>query len=227
MASVGAASRLRRSSTMMRNISQTSFMLSKWSRRSPSRCVTRTMPQPCRSRRLVLTLERATPSVEAISSALSGRGERNSNAWIWATVRLMPQRVPISPQWRMNFCWTGDRYFIGFCLFRNYRIARICQGRAPRSIHRGPSLEGVDDLFHQVGGQGVGGDAARPGDVEADRFAFEIHERSAALPGLKHRVMLKGAGKSFRPGAQSAPQSIHAFRTVQSSPQTVGIGGHH
>jgi hypothetical protein len=21
----------------------------------------------------------------------------------------MPQRVPISPQWRMNFCWTGLR----------------------------------------------------------------------------------------------------------------------
>src|SRR5437016_99701 len=34
----------------------------------------------------------------------------------------MPQRVPISPQWRTNFCCTGGRSFIIFCLFRNYSI---------------------------------------------------------------------------------------------------------
>src|SRR3954469_24302296 len=69
----------------------------------------RTMPQPWSSRTLVLTLERATSRTPAISSALSGRGERNNKAWIWATVRLMPQRAPISPQWRMNFCWIAVR----------------------------------------------------------------------------------------------------------------------
>src|SRR6478736_8930866 len=65
------------------------------------------MPQPWSSLRLLLTFERATLSVAAISSALTGLGEMKSRAWIWATVRLMPQRIPISPQWRMNFCWTG------------------------------------------------------------------------------------------------------------------------
>src|SRR5712692_4824954 len=65
------------------------------------------MPQPCSSRRLVLTFERATDSVVAISSAGTGCGDRNSSAWTCATVRLMPQRVPISPQWRMNFWATG------------------------------------------------------------------------------------------------------------------------
>src|SRR6188768_340926 len=65
------------------------------------------MPQPWSSFRLLLTFERATLSVAAISSAFTGLGEMKSRAWIWATVRLIPQRIPISPQWRMNFCWTG------------------------------------------------------------------------------------------------------------------------
>src|SRR5260221_6991313 len=65
------------------------------------------MPQPCSSRRLVLTLERATESVVEISSAGNGCGERKSRACTWATVRLMPHLVPISPQWRMNFWATG------------------------------------------------------------------------------------------------------------------------
>ena len=34
-----------------------------------------------------------------------GLGGRNRSAWIWATVRLMPQRVPISPQCRMYCRW--------------------------------------------------------------------------------------------------------------------------
>src|SRR5437667_12351000 len=69
------------------------------------------MRQPCSSRRLVLTLDSATAKVSAISSAGSGWGERNNSACTWATVRLMPQRVPISPQWRMNFWATGVREF--------------------------------------------------------------------------------------------------------------------
>src|ERR1700761_6849498 len=72
------------------------------------------MPQPCNSLRLVLTFERATPSASMISSACRGLGEMNRRACTCATVRLMPQRVPISPQWRMNFCWTGERLFISF-----------------------------------------------------------------------------------------------------------------
>src|SRR5882672_8094879 len=66
------------------------------------------MPQPCSSLRLVLTLERATSRASTMSSALSGSGERYRSACTWATVRLTPQRVPISPQWRMNFCWTDE-----------------------------------------------------------------------------------------------------------------------
>src|SRR5262245_32830735 len=61
-------------------------------------CATFTIPQPCSSRRLVLTFERATPSVAAISSAWRGRADRKRRAWIWATVRLMPHFAPISPQ---------------------------------------------------------------------------------------------------------------------------------
>src|SRR5437879_8576138 len=33
----------------------------------------------------------------------------------------MPQRVPISPQWRMNFCATGERASMVFCNFSQYR----------------------------------------------------------------------------------------------------------
>src|SRR5579871_1596110 len=76
--------------------------------------MTRTMPQPWSSRRLVLMLERATESVSVISSAGRGFGERKRRAWTWATVRLMPHLVPISPQWRMNFCWTGVRWGVGW-----------------------------------------------------------------------------------------------------------------
>src|SRR5271157_3596025 len=53
----------------------------------------------------VLTFDRATLSVAAISSAGTARGDRYSSAWICATVRLIPHRVPISPQCRMYcFC---------------------------------------------------------------------------------------------------------------------------
>src|SRR6266403_1546490 len=105
--SVGSISRRFRSSDTIRKISHTSLMDSKWSRRSPSTCTTRTIRQPCNSRKLVLTFERATASVAEISSAGTGRGDRNSSACTYATVRLIPHRVPISPQCKMNFCATG------------------------------------------------------------------------------------------------------------------------
>src|ERR1700722_18345284 len=63
------------------------------------------MPQPSSSRIDVLTFDRATLSVWAISSAGNARGDRYNSAWICATVRLIPQRVPISPQCKMYcFC---------------------------------------------------------------------------------------------------------------------------
>src|SRR5256884_662287 len=74
--------------------------------------------QPCNSRKLVLTFERATASVSEISSAGSGCGERNSSACTCATVRLIPQRVPISPQCKMNFWATGvNEFFVGWLIF--------------------------------------------------------------------------------------------------------------
>src|SRR5260221_14652822 len=86
-------------------------MDSKCWRRSPNTETPRTMRHPCNSRRLVLTLERATDRVRAISSAAIGREDRNRSAWTWATVRLMPQRGPISPQWRRNFWAAGGSDF--------------------------------------------------------------------------------------------------------------------
>src|SRR6267142_5367585 len=109
--SVGSISRRFRSSETIRKISHTSLMDSKWSRRSPSTCTTRTIRHPCSSRKLVLTFERATASVAEISSAGTGRGDRNSSACTCATVRLIPHRVPISPQCKMNFCATGVKAF--------------------------------------------------------------------------------------------------------------------
>src|SRR6267378_6018876 len=70
------------------------------------------IPQLSSSRIEVLTLERATLSVSAICSAFIGSDARNRSAWIWATVRLIPQRVPISPQWRMNWRWMSDSFVI-------------------------------------------------------------------------------------------------------------------
>src|SRR5215467_7974280 len=65
------------------------------------------MPQPCSSRKLVLTFDRATESVVEISSAGSGFGDRYSSACTCATVRLIPHFVPISPQCKMNFSSTA------------------------------------------------------------------------------------------------------------------------
>src|SRR6202171_4629059 len=86
-------------------------MDSKCWRRSPKTDTLRTIRQPCNPRRLVLTLERATDTLRAMSSAAIGREDRNRRAWTWATVRLIPQRVPISPQWRMNFWAAGESAF--------------------------------------------------------------------------------------------------------------------
>src|ERR1700674_5515670 len=70
------------------------------------------MRHPCSSRKLVLTFDRATANVAEISSAGIGTGERNNSACTCATVRLMPQRVPISPQCKMNFWATGVKLFL-------------------------------------------------------------------------------------------------------------------
>jgi PAS domain S-box-containing protein len=61
--------------------------------------------QPAKLNQVVMNL--LSNAIDASNE--SGRGDRNSSAWICATVRLMPQRVPISPQWRMNFVATGER----------------------------------------------------------------------------------------------------------------------
>src|SRR6185312_11231579 len=54
---VGSNSRFLRSSITRRNISQTSFILSKWSRLSCFTWTSFTKPQPCSSFRLLLTFE--------------------------------------------------------------------------------------------------------------------------------------------------------------------------
>src|SRR6202035_5284906 len=102
-------------------------------RRSPKTDTLRTILQPCNSRRLVLTLERATDKVRAISSAAIGVGDRNRRAWTWATVRLTPQRVPISPQCRMNF-WAAGESALESSVISVYTdstvLEAICQGHS-------------------------------------------------------------------------------------------------
>ena len=124
--SVGSISRRLRSSETIRKISQTSLIDSKWSRRSPSTCTTRTILHPCNSRRLVLTFDRATANVSEISSAGSGCGDKNSSACTCATVRLMPHLVPISPQCKMNFWATGASVFFAGSLIFSIRGWRRC-----------------------------------------------------------------------------------------------------
>jgi len=66
---IGSISRFFRSSSTPRNISQTSFMLSKWLRLPPIMCPRRTMPHPCNSLRRLLMFDRATLRVSTQSSA--------------------------------------------------------------------------------------------------------------------------------------------------------------
>src|SRR5438874_2057963 len=70
-------------------------------------------------------------------------------------------------------------------------------------------------------GKGVRCDAARPGDVEADGFALKIHQRSTALPGLQHRVMLDGQGKTFRALTRLASHAVHSIRAIEPAPSAL------
>src|SRR5262249_38761261 len=82
-------------------------------------------------------------NVLAISSACRGFGERNSKACTCATVRLMPQRVPISPQCRTNRCSIGESgmlvsfpYFLLFQKLQTMATVSLvhtqdCRGQRP------------------------------------------------------------------------------------------------
>src|ERR1700704_4066249 len=98
----------------------------------------RMIPQFWSSRRLVLILDRATPRVLAISSAGNGFSERKRRAWTWATVRFIPQRVPISPQWRMNFWATGGRSFMACQSFLSRQKLEKELPRAREKFQRAP-----------------------------------------------------------------------------------------
>src|SRR5206468_377896 len=63
-------------------------------------------------------------------------------ACTWATVRLTPQRVPISPQWRINLRMTGVRVIISFCTFCYYRIYRS-HWRLSRAFYAGRPRPGT------------------------------------------------------------------------------------
>src|SRR5581483_2846340 len=150
------------------------------------------MPHPCNSRRLVLTLDRATARVLAISSACRGLGERKSSACTWATVRLIPQRVPISPQCRMKRCSTGVssigivRYF---CQYRKYRNERAEVKQDP-ACHRLPLrktlLPGGDSGLLQTEGLQGRISGFRPPDAYfffalSDPFSFATIRSSVTL----------------------------------------------
>src|SRR4029077_6900114 len=191
---------------MVRNISHRSLLDSKCCRRSPSTETARTIRQPCSSWRLVLTFDRATESVRAISSACSGLGERNRSACTWATVRLTPQRVPISPQWRINFSATGVRVavlvvsvisvqteyteYTGGCQAQSIKGWRlgpvsICQ---PRLAFRGDdeiNLAGsLPDDRQRLGGDNPGEMASR-GDEISDVTVLE-HDGVTFAPDAVH-----------------------------------------
>jgi len=117
---VGSISRFFRSANIVLQRCQTSFDISKCSFHSPRMITDINNPHPSSSRRLVLTFDRATDKVSAISSASNGRSAKYNNAKICATVRLIPHFVPISPQCRTNRVIVGDsfiRYSINFCRY--------------------------------------------------------------------------------------------------------------
>src|SRR3984885_1615416 len=58
------------------------------------------------------TLDRAMPSVSAMSSAVIGASARYSRPWIWLTERLTPHSSPISPQCRMNRSTAAGNFFL-------------------------------------------------------------------------------------------------------------------
>src|ERR1700759_5829624 len=58
------------------------------------------------------TLDRAMPSVSAISSAVIGASDKYSRPWIWLTDRFTPHSSPMSPQRRTNRSTAGGNFFL-------------------------------------------------------------------------------------------------------------------
>ena len=96
------------------------------------------------------------------------------------------------------------RYFTG-CV-RN----QVCR----RWRRFGLGFEVVEYPLHQSGREGVGGDAAGAGDVEADGLAVQIHQRAAAKPGLQHRVVLDGLLEPFGALADFAAQAAETLLRI-------------
>src|SRR5215471_2597453 len=174
---VGSISRRFRWSTMMRNISQTSLMDSKCWRRSPISWTTLTSPHACSSRMLVLTLERATLSRVDISSAVRGAEETWRRACTWATVRLIPQRAPISPQCRMNrfrgrlICVISDISVIT-------EITERCQAPLPAVGYNPVMLD--DQQFRKSAESSL--NALKKSLIAAEESAdFEVEDQAGAL----------------------------------------------
>src|SRR5450830_770240 len=233
---VGSISRRLRSSTMVRKISHTSCRATKWSRRSPSTCVTLTRPQLCSSFRLLLTFERATPSVSTICSAFSGALARNSSAWICATVRFTPQRVPISPQCRMYFCSVELKamIFSYFCRYRNFRLNE----KNVKPVARSGAVQGligctclpaihIDALDQQPQAEGTLADQGRQQD-EREQHGLQRREQHHAqavdqVTGASH---LHHHAHRFRQIAGTADQVAddQAFDTEEHQRQPEGIG---
>ena len=85
---------------------------------------------------------------------------------------------------------------------------------APRGGRLGLGFEIVEYPLYQSCREGVGGDAAGAGDVEADGFAVQIHQGAAAKPGAQHGVVLDGLLESFRALADFAGQATQALLRI-------------
>src|SRR5262249_43605363 len=105
----GSSSRSLRPAAMRVTISHRSVSASKWSRRSPLIGTRRIRFHASSSLIEVDTLERASPSGSAISSAVGGPFPRESSAWIWLTERLTPHSLPMSPQCSTKRSTAGGR----------------------------------------------------------------------------------------------------------------------
>src|ERR1700709_2840513 len=58
------------------------------------------------------TLDRAMPSVSAMSSAVIGASARYSRPWIWLTERLTPHSSPMSPQCSTKRSTAAGSFFL-------------------------------------------------------------------------------------------------------------------
>src|SRR5580765_981293 len=148
---------------------------------------------------------------------------RVTNGWIreLAKISLLEHRTFLTVTLLREI-----RIFTGFA---TTRLRDSSSGRAlsnSKRTGRGSrrfGLQAFKNSLHQGGGQSVGCDPARAGNIKTHCFSIEIHQGSAAQPWLKHSIMLERLLEALRAVAHVCAQPTQRLLPVEPKPRFVRV----